>query len=118
MTQQELPGRWCMCKRDYAVALWIAFLAACFGSFIVFALIDPGALDGAWVLPWEIGSRLAYTLGFIFLYLVGAFASVLTIYMVRTGPRRGHSRGEGRRPPPEIRAPEDDNPDLDIENLK
>ena len=118
MMQQELPGRWCMCKRDFAVALWIAFLAACFGSFIVFALIDPGALHGAWVLPWEIGSRLAYTLGFLFLYLVGAFASVLTIYMVRTGPRRGHARGEGRRPPPEIRAPEENNPDLDIDNLK
>ena len=52
------------------------------------------------VLPWQMGPRLAYSLGFLFLYLVSLFASGLTIFMVRTGPRRGHARGEGRRPPP------------------
>ncbi|MBT8051026.1 MAG: hypothetical protein KJO70_07500 [Gammaproteobacteria bacterium] len=118
MTPPDIPGRWCMCKRDFAVAFWIAFLAACFGSFIMFALIDPGALHDAWVLPWEIGTRLAYSLGFLFLYVVSAFASMLSIYMVRTGPRRGHARGRGRRPPPEILPPEVNNPDLDIEDLK
>lgn len=114
----ELPGRWCMCKRDFGIAFWIAFLAACAGSFVIFAAIDPQALNDAWVLPWEMGSRLAYTLGFIFLYLVSLLASGLTVFMIRTGPRRGHARGEGRRPPPDIRSPEENNPDLDIGNLK
>jgi len=114
----ELPGRWGMRKRDVGIALWIAFLGACLGSFVIFAVLDPEALNDAWVLPWEMGSRLAYTLGFIFLYLVSLFASGLTIFMLRTGPRRGHARGEGRRPPPEIHSPEDNNPDLDIGDLK
>ena len=71
--------------------LWIAFLGACLGSFVIFALLDPEALNEAWVLPWEMGSRLAYSLGFLFLYLVSLFASGLTIFMIRTGPRRGHA---------------------------
>ena len=87
-TNQELPGRWGMCKRDFGTALWIAFLGACLGSFVIFALLDPEALNEAWVLPWEMGSRLAYSLGFLFLYLVSLFASGLTIFMIRTGPRR------------------------------
>ena len=120
MTEEnrELDGRWCMCKRDFGVAFWIAFLGACLGSFIIFAVIDPDALNDAWVLPWEMGSRLAYTLGFIFLYLVSLFASGLTIFMIRTGPRRGHARGVGRRPPPDIRSPEENNPDFDIGDIK
>ncbi len=117
-TNQELPGRWGMCKRDFGTALWIAFLGACLGSFVIFALLDPEALNEAWVLPWEMGSRLAYSLGFLFLYLISLFASGLTIFMIRTGPRRGHARGEGRRPAPEIRSPEENNPDLDIDTLK
>ena len=120
MTEEtkELPGRWCMCKRDFGVAFWIAFLAACLGTFVIFAVLDPEALNDAWVLPWEMGSRLAYTLGFIFLYLVSLAASGLTVFMIRSGPRRGHATGEGRRPPPEIRSPEENNPDLDIDSLK
>ena len=120
MTEEnrELSGRWCMCKRDFGVAFWIAFLAACVGTFVIFALLDPEALNDAWVLPWEMGSRLAYSRGFLFLYLVSLLASGLTIFMVRTGPRRGHARGEGRRPPPEIRSPEEENPDLDLGDMK
>ena len=104
--QQELPGRWCMCKRDFG------------STFVIFAVLDVNALNEAWVLPWEMGSRLAYSLGFLFLYLVSLLASGLTIFMIRTGPRRGHARGEGRRPPPEIRSPEENNPDLDLGDLK
>ena len=115
---KELPGRWTMGKRDIGVALWVAFLAACLGTFIIFAVLDPEALNDAWVLPWEMGSRLAYSLGFLFLYLVSLVASGLTVFMIRSGPRRGHARGEGRRPPPDIRSPEENNPDLDIGNLK
>jgi hypothetical protein len=114
----ELPGRWGMYKRDLGTAIWIAFLAACAGTFVIFAVIDPQALNDAWVLPWEMGTRLAYSLGFLFLYLVSLLASGLTIFMIRTGPRRGHARGEGRRPPPQIKSPEENNPDLDIGDWK
>lgn len=115
---KRLPGRWSRRKRDIGISIWISFLSACVGTFIIFALLDPEALNDAWVLPWEMDRRLAYSLGFLFLFLVSLFASGLTIFMIRTGPPRGHASGKGRRPPPEIRSPEHENPDLDIGDFK
>ena len=115
---QAVPGRWGRRKRDIGIVIWIAFLAACAGTFVIFAVLDPEALNDAWVLPWEMGRRLAYSLGFLFLFLVSLLASALTVFMIRTGPRSGHSKGEGRRPPPEIKSPEENNPDLDLGDLK
>jgi hypothetical protein len=115
---QELPGRWSKRKRDIGIAIWIAFLAACAGTFVIFAVLDPEALNDAWVLPWEMGRRLAYSLGFLFLFIVSLIASGLTVFMIRTGPSSGHSKGQGRRPPPDVRSPEQDNPDLDLGDWK
>jgi hypothetical protein len=115
---RELPGRWNRRKRDIGIALWISFLAACIGTFVIFAVMDPEALNDAWVLPWEMGRRLAYSLGFLFLFLVSLIASGLTVFMIRTGPQRGHVTGEGRRPPPDVHAPEEGNPDLDPEDFR
>jgi hypothetical protein len=113
-----IPGRWDQRKRDIATSLWIAFLAACAGTFVIFAVLDPEALNDAWVLPWEMGRRLAYSLGFLFLFLVSLLASALTVFMIRTGPPRGHAHGRGKPPQPEIRSPEEENPDLDIGDLR
>lgn len=115
---QTLPGRWSRGKRDLGIVIWIAFLSACVGTFVIFALLDPEALNEAWVLPWEMGRKLAYSLGFLFLFLISLIASALTVFMIRTGPETGHSRGKGRRPPPEIRSPDENNPDLDIGDLR
>jgi hypothetical protein len=116
--KQELPGRWNRSKRDLGVALWISFLAACAGTFVIFALLDPAALTQAWARPWEISPRLAYSLGFFFLWVVSLLASGLTIFMLRSGPQSGHSKGEDGRPLPEIRSPEEENPDLDLDDIK
>ena len=117
--RDELPGRWSRKKRDIGIVIWVAFLAACVGTFVIFAVLDPEALNDAWVLPsWEMGSRLAYSLGFLFLFIIGLIASGLAVFMVRTGPQRGHARGRGRRPPPDVKSPEDDNPDLDLGDWK
>ena len=115
---RELPGRWSRGKRDIAIVVWISFLAACAGTFMIFAVLDPEALNDAWVLPWEMGRRMAYSLGFLFLFVVSLIASGLTVFMIRTGPRRGHAKGKGRRPPPDVRSPEENNPDLDIGDWK
>ena len=119
MTQsdKEIPGRWGRRRRDLGVSIWIAFLAACVGTFVIFALMDPEALNDAWVLPWHMGNKLAYSLGFLFLFLVSLLASGLTVFMIRTGPAEGHVSGEGRRPPPEVRSPTRENPDLDLGDL-
>jgi len=116
-TAENIPGRWSRRKRDIGISIWIAFLAACVGTFVIFAVMDADALNDAWVLPWEIGSRLAYSLGFLFLFIVSLIASGLTVFMIRTGPERGHASGRGRRPPPEIKSPTAKNPDLDIGDL-
>jgi len=114
----EIPGRWSQRKRDVGTVIWIAFLSACVGTFVIFAVLDPEALNDAWVLPWEMGSRLAYSLGFLFLFCVSLIASALTVFMIRTGPRRGHAHGGGRPPIPAIESPEDENPDLDLEDFR
>jgi peptidoglycan/LPS O-acetylase OafA/YrhL len=114
---ENIPGRWGRRRRDIGISIWIAFLSACIGTFVIFAIMDPEALNDAWVLPWEMGRKLAYSLGFLFLFIVSLIASSLTVFMIRTGPVRGHASGEGKHRPPEIRSPTEDNPDLDIEDL-
>lgn len=118
MPEQELPTRWNRRKRDIAVALWVAFLAASFGTFVLFGLIDPGEIESALMEQWDFSRKLAYSLGFGFLFLVSAVAAALTVFMIRTGPQQGHVRGQGRRPPPEIVDPSENNPDLDLDDLK
>ncbi|MEJ8568314.1 hypothetical protein [Elongatibacter sediminis] len=112
---EVIPGRWDRRRRDVGIIVWISFLAACAGTFVIFAVLDPEALNEAWVLPWEMGRKLAYSLGFLFLFGVGFIASALTVFMIRTGPRRGHYRGRGRRPAPEIKPDAANKLDLDPE---
>lgn len=116
--EPSLPGRWNRRKRDWGISIWVAFLAACAGTFGFFALIDPEALGEAWVLNWQTGVRLTYGLGFAFLFIVALVATRLTSFMIRTGPRRGHAKGKGRKPAPEVHDPADNNPDLSEEEWK
>jgi len=95
--------------------IWIAFLTACVGTLVIFAVLDPEALNNAWVLPWEIGRKLAYSLGFLFLFLLAVLASALTVFMIRTGPSSGHYRGRGGKPPPKVRDSAADDPELGID---
>jgi len=117
-TKDRIPGRWSRKQRDWGVAVWMAFLAACVGTFVLFAVVDPERLTDVWVLEWETSVRLVYGLGFFFLFLVALAASLLTEYMIRTGPRRGHARGKGRRRPPEVHDPAEGNPDLQGEDFR
>ena len=114
----ELPGRWNRRKRDIGTVIWISFLAASVGTVVIFAVMDPDALGDSWLLPWDMGRRLAYSLGFLFLFAISLIASGLTVFMIRTGPGRGYVSGKGRWPPPEIRSPEENNPDLDLGDWK
>lgn len=118
MARQELPTRWNRRKRDFGVTLWVAFLAASLGTFILFGLIDPGELESALMDQWNFSRELAYSVGFGFLFLVGIVASALTAFMIRTGPGAGHASGQGDKPPPQIVDPSENNPDLDLDDLK
>jgi len=113
-----VPDRWNRRKRDIGVALWVAFLAASAGTFVLFGVIDPSELESAWMQDWDISRKLAYSLGFGFLFIICLLATGLTAFMIHTGPGAGHASGQGGRPPPEIRDPGEDNPDLDLGDLK
>jgi hypothetical protein len=76
---------------DVGLILWPSFLAACGASLLFFAAIDPALLR-------DVGPRLfagldreaGYALGFLFFWAVGAAASALSVYLIRTA----------RTPPP------------------
>lgn len=118
MTQHPVNRRWSMRQRDWAVVFWIAFLSAAVGAFILFGLINPMDMVSSWADEYDIGMRLAYGLVFAFLYFVCFLASALTMFMIRTGPSRGHAKGEGRRPIPEVQDPSISSPDIDGEDWK
>ena len=72
-----------------AAAGWSSFLAACLGSLLCFAVLDPQlVIDGlhlgpdtppaAWLTPTGL-----YTLGFFLFWLVGAVAAWLTVVLTR-----------------------------------
>jgi hypothetical protein len=107
-----------MRKRDLGVSLWIAFLSASVGTFVLFGVIDPSEIESAWMQDWGVSRKLAYSLGFGFLFLICYLSSWLTCFMIRTGPRRGHATGQGNRPVPEIEDPSQRNPDLDLEDFR
>jgi hypothetical protein len=113
-----VPGRWTRSKRDWGVSIWIAFLAASAGTFLLFALVDPEVHGEAWVMNWHTGLRLTYGLGFGFLFVIALLAARLTSFMIRTGPRRGHASGRGKRGLPEVHDPAEGNPDLRDEDWK
>ncbi len=110
-----VPGRWSHQQRDLGIVVWISFLAACFGTFIIFAVLDPEALNDAWVLPWQMGQKLVYSLGFLFLLMVALLASALTVFMIRSGPRKGHYHGKGRKAPPQVDDHVAENPELELD---
>jgi len=116
--QHPVNRRWNRRQRDWAVVLWIAFLAAATGAFVLFGLVDPMDMVNSWADQFDIGVRLAYGLAFAFLYMLCLLASALTMFMIRTGPSPGHAQGKGERPIPEVHDPSESNPDLDGEDWK
>jgi len=118
MEEHPVDRRWSMRQRDWAVVFWIAFLSAAAGAFVLFGMIDPLDMIHAWADEYDIGVRLAYGLAFVFLYLLCLLVASLTMFMIRTGPSRGHSKGIGKSPIPEVHDPSESNPDLKDEDWK
>lgn len=72
-----------------AAAGWASFLAACLGTLLCFAFLDPQIIiDGLHLEPdalpvaWLTRTGL-YTLGFFLFWLVGGVAAWLTIVLTR-----------------------------------
>ena len=82
----ERPRNWPPLGEASAVTLWCSFLGACLGELLCFAYIDPVAAGIA-------DRKIAYTVGFFFFWFIGTVATGLSIFMLRTGPRRGDGAG-------------------------
>ena len=84
---------------DVALVLWPAFLAACAASLLFFAAVDPALLrDAGPRLLDGLDREAGYALGFLFFWAVGAVASTLSVYLIRTAHRR--ERPAAPRPGP------------------
>jgi hypothetical protein len=116
--EHPVNRRWSQRQRDWAVVLWVSFLSASAGAFVVFGLFDPLEMIDSLAGEYDIDVKLAYSLAFAFLYLLCLLPSALTMFMIRTGPSDGHSRGKGRRAIPEISDPLESNPDLGDEDWR
>ena len=83
---------------DIALVLWPSFLAACGASLLFFAAVDPMLLrDAGPQLLAGLDREGGYALGFFFLWAVGATASALSVYLIRTAHAR---RRPAQREPP------------------
>jgi hypothetical protein len=85
---------------DVALVLWPSFLAACAASLLFFAAVDPILLrDAGPRLFAGIEREAGYALGFLFFWGVGALASALSVYLIRTArvaPRAARGPPESR----------------------
>ncbi len=94
LAEAEYPAarRWPSRLRVAAAVAWSSFLAACLGTMLIFAALDPQVLiDGVesgepgaaprWLTPTGI-----YTLGFFLFWSIAVAAGVLTALLTR-GPQ-------------------------------
>jgi hypothetical protein len=72
-------------RLDVALVLWPSFLAACAASLLFFAAVDPALLRDAGPRTFAgLDREGGYAVGFLFFWAVGAIASTLSVYLIRT----------------------------------
>ena len=82
---KSMLAMWSWLRRDVGPVLWSAFLAACFGTMLFFALFDPVLLMHDEAPPaWLADRRTAYALGFFFFWLMTTVAASLTAWLIDT----------------------------------
>ena len=77
-------------SRTVGIVAWSSFLAACAGTMVLFAFVSPEDFYGE-SGPGDMFDRVSvYTIGFFGLWLLGALASTLALWM--NGAADGHDR--------------------------
>ena len=85
---------------DAARVLWPSFLAACAASVFFFAAVDPMLLRGAGPrLFADLDREAGYALGFFFFWAIGASASTLSVFLIRSSHPRQTVRERPASPP-------------------
>ena len=90
MVEEEYRGarQWSRNRQAVATVVWISFLGAAGATMLFFALFDPVELAGLLDEDLEIGHQAGYAVGFFFFWLLFAFCSGVTAWLVRTAPKR------------------------------
>lgn len=83
----ETSSSWSRFNERISVTLWTSFLAACLETVVFFAYFDPMVLGGDETTPTWLALRpAAYAAGFFFFWVFTFVGSVLTAYMLDSGP--------------------------------
>jgi hypothetical protein len=75
---------------------WSSFLAACLGTMLTFAALDPQVIiDGIeggdpGSAPWWLTRTGIYSIGFFLFWAIAAVAGMLTDYLHEAPPSEGH----------------------------
>ncbi|MBL8199706.1 MAG: hypothetical protein JNK40_01930 [Chromatiales bacterium] len=96
--EDDLPvvRRWPPRMRVAAAIGWSSFLAACLGTLLTFAALDPQVIiDGVeggepGAAPWWLTRTGIYSIGFFLFWAIGAVAGMLTDYLHEAPPSEGH----------------------------
>ncbi len=78
--QHELTPR----QADAFVVGWTSFLAACLGTMLLFAWVDPALLTEVAEPPLPMSRMAGYALGFFFLWAICLLSGGLCAYLIRT----------------------------------
>jgi hypothetical protein len=87
--------RWPPRMRTVAAVGWSSFLAACLGTLLTFAALDPQVIiEGVergepGSAPWWLTRTGIYSIGFFLFWIVAAVAGMLTDYLHDSPPREG-----------------------------
>ena len=73
-------------QADAFVVGWTSFLAACVGTMLLFAFVDP--LDFIETNGLPIGRMTGYAIGFFFLWMISLLSGGLCAYLLRTQHER------------------------------
>lgn len=90
------PRSWPPEMQSAAAVGWSSFLAACLGTMLAFAALDPQVIiDGVergdpGTAPWWLTRTGIYSIGFFLFWAVAVVAGMLTAYLQQSPP------GEGR----------------------
>ena len=90
MVSEEYRGarKWSRNKQAVATVVWISFLTAAIATMLFFALFDPVELMAAFNPDPDVGRDAGYAAGFFFFWILSAFCSGVTAWLVRTAPKR------------------------------
>ncbi|MCJ7558971.1 MAG: hypothetical protein MUP90_18945 [Gammaproteobacteria bacterium] len=80
---------WSQRAQDIATVAWPSFLIGAMATMLFFAFIDPMVLQEATFPGWDLSRMTGYALGFFFFWGIASASSALTLFLARSGARRG-----------------------------